>query len=180
MTGLHPGATVTELVPGNPVDLDVLVARCGTVAQGLGGAAARVRSIDAGEWVGPAGAAFRSVVDIEPGRYDDAAGAFSATADAVRAYTAVLRDAQASARVAIRLYEDAAAVTSAWSQRVDSYDAAVRDAKTAEQPDRAVDALRRPPAYDPGADDRTRALALLTAAREQVLRAGSTASRTIA
>ncbi|MDQ1600565.1 MAG: hypothetical protein QOD68_2039, partial [Actinomycetota bacterium] len=42
------------------------------------------------------------------------------------------------------------------------------------------DALRRPPAYDPGADDRTRALALLTAAREQVLRAGSTASRTIA
>ncbi len=180
MTGLQPGATVTELVPGNPVDLDVLVARCGTVAQGLGGAATRVRAIDAGEWVGPAGDAFRSVVDIEPGRYDDAAGAFSATADAVRAYTAVLRDAQAAARVAIRLYEDAAAVTSAWSQQVDSYDAAVRDARTAEHPDRAVDALRRPPAYDPGADDRARALALLTAAREQVLRAGSTASRTIA
>ena len=128
MTGLHPGATVTELVPGNPVDLDVLVARCGSVAQGLGGAATRVRAIDAGDWVGPAGDAFRSVVDIEPGRYDDAAAAFSATADAVRAYNAVLRDAQASARVAIRLYEHAAAVTSTWSQQVDSYDAAVRDA----------------------------------------------------
>ena len=35
MTGLHPGATVTELVPGNPVDLDVLVARCGVVARDL-------------------------------------------------------------------------------------------------------------------------------------------------
>ncbi len=162
MTGLHPGATVTELVPGNPVDLDVLVARCGVVAQGLGGAAGRVRAIDAGEWVGPAGDAFRSVVDLEPGRYDDAAAAFSATAEAVRAYNAVLREAQAGARVAIRLYEDAAAVTSTWSRQVDS------------------DALARSPAYDPGADDRTRALALLTAAREQVLRAGSTASRTIA
>jgi len=180
VTGLHPGATVTELVPGNPVDLDVLVARCGVVAQGLGGAATRVRAIDAGDWVGPAGDAFRSVVDIEPGRYDDAAAAFSATADAVRAYNGVLRDAQASARVAIRLYEHAAAVTSTWSQQVDTHDAAVRDARTAAHPDRAVHALAHPPAYDPGADDRSRALALLAAAREQVLRGGSTASRTIA
>jgi hypothetical protein len=180
VTGLRPGATVTELVPGNPVDLDVLVARCGMVAQGLGGAAARVRAIDSGEWVGPAGDAFRSVVDIEPGRYDDAAAAFSATAGAVRAYTAVLRDAQASARTAITLYEHAAAATSAWSQQVDGYDASVRDAQAAAHPDRVVAGLRRPPAYDPGADDRTRALALLTAAREQVLAAGSAAARTIA
>ena len=133
MTGLHPGATVTELVPGNPVDLDVLVARCGTVAQGLGGAATRVRAIDAGEWVGPAGDAFRSVVDIEPGRYDDAAAAFSAAADAVRSYIAVLRDAQASARAAITIYEHAAEVPRPGRSRR-SYDAAVRDARTAEHP----------------------------------------------
>jgi len=54
VSGLHAGATVTELVPGNPADLDRLVARCRTVANGLGGAAARVRAIDSGEWVGPA------------------------------------------------------------------------------------------------------------------------------
>ena len=47
MSGLHAGATVTELVPGNPADLDRLVACCRTVANGLGGAAARVRAIDA-------------------------------------------------------------------------------------------------------------------------------------
>ncbi len=98
MTSLYVGARPDDLVPGNPADLDRLVARCRSVADGLGGAAARLRAIDAGEWVGPAGDAFRGVVDVEPGRYDDAAAAFGATGSAVRGYAEVLRDAQGSAR----------------------------------------------------------------------------------
>jgi len=97
---------VAQSVPGDPADLDRLVARCGAIAQGLGDAAARVRAIDAGEWVGPAGDAFRSVLDVEPARFEDAAAAFGATASAVRAYAGVLRDAQAAARSAMALDDD--------------------------------------------------------------------------
>lgn len=73
------GATVLELVPGNPDDLERLVARCTTLARGLSGAADRIRAIHAGEWVGPAGDAFRQVVEDEPGRYAAAAEAFAGT-----------------------------------------------------------------------------------------------------
>jgi hypothetical protein len=66
---LAPGATVADLLPGNPDDLERLVSRCSTLARGLAGAADRIRAIHAGEWVGPAGDAFRRVVEDEPGRY---------------------------------------------------------------------------------------------------------------
>ena len=155
MTSLYVGARPDDLVPGNPADLDRLVARCRSVADGLGGAAARLRAIDAGEWVGPAGDAFRGVVDVEPGRYDDAAAAFGATGSAVRGYAEVLRDAQGSARTAVTLFEQAATATARWSQQEER------------------------PAYDPGADDRGRAEALLADARQRVADAGTLAARTI-
>jgi hypothetical protein len=155
MTSPYVGARPDELVPGNPADLDRLVARCRCVADGLGGAAARVRAIDAGEWVGPAGDAFRGVVDIEPGRYDDAAEAFAATGSAVRGYAAVLRDAQGSARVAITLFEQAAAATAQWSQQENAS------------------------AYDPGVEDRRRAETLLADAHHRVADAGAAAARTV-
>jgi hypothetical protein len=97
---------VTESVPGDPTDLDRLVARCAAIAQGLGDAAARVRAIDAGEWVGPAGDAFRAVLDVQPARFEEAAASFGATASAVRGYANVLRDAQAAARSARALPDD--------------------------------------------------------------------------
>lgn len=179
MSGLTVGARPTDLVPGDPGELDRLVARCRTVAEGLGGAATRLRAVDAGEWVGPAGDAFRAVVDVEPGRYDDAAAAFAATGSAVRGYVAVLRDAQGSARTAVTIYEQAATTTSSWSRTVDSYDAKVRDAQDTEHPQRVVDGLTRPPSYDPGADDRRRAETLLADARQRVAGAGAGAARTI-
>lgn len=184
MSGLHAGATVTELVPGSAGGLDRLVARCRTVADGLGGAAARVRAIDSGEWVGPAGDAFRAVVDIEPGRYDDASAAFGATAGAVQAYAGVLRDAQATARTALSLHAQAQADTRAWQGRVDRYDADVRTAGAgAADPAaaaRAVDRLARPSSYDPGSHDRQRAESMLADARERVRTAGGIASRRVA
>jgi hypothetical protein len=180
VTGLHAGATVTELVPGSPGDLDRLVARCRTVADGLGGAAARVRAIDSGDWVGPAGDAFRDVVDIEPGTYDDAARAFGETAGAVSAYTAVLRDAQATARTAISLWDDAQRASQAWQGQRDRYAADVRAAQDADHPQRALDRLTAPSSYDPGSDGRARAESLLGDARDRVRTAGSTASRRIA
>ncbi len=180
MTALHTGATVTEVVPGSPDDLDRLVARCRTVADGLGGAAARVRAVDSGEWVGPAGDAFRAVVDVEPARLDAAAGAFAATAGAVHGYAAVLREAQGSARAAITLHEHAVAAGRAWQAQVEQYEADARAARTADDPVRALDRLVPPPADDPGADDRGRAETLLADARERVRAAGCAAGRRVA
>jgi hypothetical protein len=184
VSGLHAGAAATELVPGNPADLDRLVARCRTVANGLGGASARVRAIDSGDWVGPAGDAFRGVVDLEPSRYDDAAAAFGATATAVHSYVGVLRDAQASARMALTISEQAQTETQAWQGRQQQYAADVRTA-TAEADDpaaaeKAVGQLTRPSSYDPGSDDRVRAETMLSDARERVRAAGTRASRAIA
>jgi hypothetical protein len=180
VTGLYVGAGVRELVPGSPGDLDRLAARSRTVATGLGGAAARVRAVDAGEWVGPAGDAFRAVVDVEPAKYEDAAAAFAATSSAVRSYAGVLRDAQSTARAAISLYEQAAQATASWRDSVDRYDAAVRDAAAADDPAKVVNGLRRPSAYDPGTDDRAHAESLLADAQARVAEAGRGAARRIA
>ena len=150
------GVRPTDLVPGSPERLELLVARCRTMAEGLGGAADRLRAVDAGEWVGPAGDAFRRVVDAEPGRFDDAARAFAATGSAVRAYVVVLRDAQGDARRAIGLHEEAARESAAW---------------------RAADPRA---ADDPGQDGRTRAAVIVEDARRRVREAGDRAARAIA
>ncbi|MGH8968871.1 MAG: putative T7SS-secreted protein [Actinomycetes bacterium] len=121
---LAAGARAAELVPGSPDDLDRLVDRARTLAGGLGGAAARLRAVDAGEWVGPAGDAFRDVVDAEPERYETAAEAFAATAAAVAGYAAVLRDAQGEARRAITVYAEA---DTASRDRAEGLLAAARD-----------------------------------------------------
>jgi hypothetical protein len=177
---LHPGATATELVPGDPDQLELLVARCRTLADGLGGAAARVRAVDAGEWRGPAGDAFRAAVDLEPGRFEDAAAAFAATAAAVRGYVGVLREEQATARAAVDLYRQARAASAAWNQQVAEYADDARRAEQGAHPQRALDALVRPPAYDPGADDLARAEAMLADARDRVAAAGAAAARRVA
>ncbi|MGH8893019.1 MAG: putative T7SS-secreted protein [Actinomycetes bacterium] len=153
---LAVGARATDLVPGSPDRLDVLAARCRTMSEGLGGAAARLRAVDAGEWVGPAGDAFRAVVDAEPDRFDDAARAFALTGTAVRSYAVVLREAQEGARRAIGLHEEAVRRSAAWQ------------------------ATERRSTYDPGSDQRHRAAVLLDDARHCVQDAGDRAARAIA
>ena len=154
MTGeLGAGATSEALVPGNPDDLERLVARCATLARGLDSAATRLRAIHAGEWVGLAGDAFRRVVEDEPGRYDTAAEAFAATGAAVASYRAVLVDAQGTARRAIAMFEDAETASAAWRRQDD------------------------PPSPDPGTDGRDAGRALLDDARARVRAAGDRAAR---
>ena len=147
------GAGVADLVPGNPDDLERLVARCSTLARGLAGAADRIRAIHAGEWVGPAGDAFRQVVEDEPGRYATAAEAFAGTGAAVASYRLTLIDAQGSARRALAMLDDAEAASDAWRRQ------------------------EEPPPVDPGGEGRDRARALLNDARARVRAAGDQAAR---
>jgi hypothetical protein len=149
------GATVADLVPGNPDDLERLVARCTTLAHGLAWAADRIRAIHAGAWVGPAGDAFRQVVEDEPGRYATAADAFAGTGAAVASYRLTLVDAQGMARRALAMLADADAdaASAAWRRQDE------------------------PPPVDPGSEGRDRARALLDDARARVRAAGDQAAR---
>jgi hypothetical protein len=151
--GLALGATVRDLVPGNPDDLERLVGRCQTLARGLGAAADRIRAVHAGEWVGPAGDAFRRVVEDEPGRYATAADAFAATGQAVASYRLTLLDAQGAARRALARFDDAEAATAAWRRQ------------------------EEPAPVDPGTEGRNRARLLLDDARARVRAAGDQAAR---
>ncbi|MEP6761593.1 MAG: putative T7SS-secreted protein [Sporichthyaceae bacterium] len=147
------GATVGDLVPGNPDDLERLVARCTTLARGLDAAADRIRSIRAGEWIGPAGDAFRQVVEDEPGRYAAAAEAFAGTAAAVASYRLTLLDALGSARRALAIFDDAEVATVTWRRQ------------------------EEPAPVDPGTEGRNRARAVLDDARARVRAAGERAAR---
>src|SRR4051794_41587355 len=90
-------ASARELAPGDPEAVDALASRLAVLADGLGGAASRLRAIDSGDWQGPAGDAFRGAIDQEPGRYEVAATAFADATGALRTYAGTLRDAQAQA-----------------------------------------------------------------------------------
>jgi uncharacterized protein YukE len=175
---LAVGQSARALVPGKPDDLERLAARCGVLARGLDSAATRLRAVDAGEWTGEAGNAFRGVVDQEPDRYRAAAEAFAATGAAVRSYAAVLADAQAQAARAVATFEQAEMATAGWRRRVTAYDEAIR--VRAERPAavQAPDPVR-PPHHDPGSDGRAAAARLLDDARERVRLAGDAAARRI-
>ena len=144
MTGLSATATATELVPGDPAQVEWLAREYGRYAGGACDAARALRRIDTGEWVGPAGDAFRSAIGEVPDKLERGQSAFARAATALADYARVLRDAQADASVAIRRHADGDAATARW---------------------RAQDEA---PPHDPGADDRAAAQHLLTAARENV------------
>ena len=175
---LAVGQSPRALVPGSPDDLERLAARCGVLARGLDSAATRLRAVDAGEWVGAAGDAFRDVVDQESDRYRVAAEAFAATGAAVRSYASVLADAQAQAGRAVSAFEDAESATASWQRRVAAYEDATRDRAEEAHTPRGPEPPR-PPHHDPGADGRASAASLLDDARERVRVAGDSAARRI-
>ncbi len=169
MAELHVGATPRELVPGDPDEIDALVGRMAVLGDGLSAAGAQLRAIEAGEWVGQAADAFRSVVGQEPDKYENAGSAFSTAASAIRGYTGALREAQGRAQQAISLYEQAEAQTQRWRGQVARYESAQRSARASNDPEVMARADAMPsPGGDPGADERSEAQGMLAAAREEV------------
>ena len=180
MTGLRVGASVRELVPGDPDAVGSLAARLGSLAGGLGQAAAQIRLVEAGDWIGPAAEAFDDVIDLEPARYETAASAFGRVAGALHRFVGVLRQAQESAQLAIDVFEEAAAATDRWTGARHRYDGVRRSAEAGVATSMALlDGLVAPPADDPGSADRARAEALLVEARLQVWEAGAEAAAII-
>jgi hypothetical protein len=154
MTGLCATASVISLVPGDPDQIEWLAREYGRYAGGACAAARALRRIDTGEWVGPAGNAFRGAIGEVPDKLERGQSAFARTAAVLSDYARVLRDAQADAAAAIRRYADGDAATARWRAQQDTT--------------RADGTRQAAPQADPGADDRLAAEHILTAARDRV------------
>jgi hypothetical protein len=141
---LSSTASATALVPGDPDQVEWLAREYGRYAGAACDAARALRRIDTGDWVGPAGNAFRQAVGEVPDKLDRGRSAFARASSALTDYARVLREAQDDAAAAIRRYADGDAATARWQQQEDA------------------------PPQDPGADDRLAAGHILSAARDRV------------
>ncbi|MDX6199815.1 MAG: hypothetical protein QOJ79_2966 [Actinomycetota bacterium] len=156
MTGLCAEASATSLVPGDPDQVEWLAREYGRYAGGACDAARALQRIDTGDWVGPAGDAFRAAVGEVPAKLERGQSAFARAASCLTDYARVLREAQADAGAAVRRYAEGDAATASWHAQ--------------------QDAQKNAPAYDPGADDRLAAEHILAAARDRVDRAARRAA----
>jgi hypothetical protein len=118
MSEVTPGARPAELVPGEPDELERLIARLAGFAATAGDAGARLGALESGAWSGEAGRLFRDAVGEVPSRLTRAAAAFEAAARALSTYGRVLRESQAEAARAVRLIEQATPETRATDELV--------------------------------------------------------------
>lgn len=162
---LAAGATARDLVPGDPDELDRLAARLSVFASGMSDAADKLGNVEAAGWTGPAAEAFSTLVGEQPEKYRAAGSSFGEAISALRAYTGVLRRAQADAGRAVMLVASADRESEQWRGQRAAHDADVRTAQINGDPPPAG---REPPASDPGGADRAAAQRLLGDAREQV------------
>ena len=164
MKDLAGGARPQDLVPGAPEEVEAFAARLAVYADQAGEAAARLRAIDAGAWVGEAGDAFRAAIGELPTKLQRGCGAFWDAVYALRAYATALREAQATAARAIQILTEADHQTSAWAARSAGYEELQRTGSAED----VSPAERAPALDDPGERLRQEALRMVERAREEV------------
>ncbi|MFF4783792.1 putative T7SS-secreted protein [Streptomyces sp. BK205] len=171
MSGTVPaGATVTDLIPGVPEDLDRLAAKLSQFSKAFDESARRLRGLDTSSWSGDAAEGFRTTVGKLPEGLEKAREAFSAACRAVDTYADVLRRAQKAASAVI---EDAAEARLASRK----HDYAVEDYEQARA--RGDSTATEPPGADPGAAAMSAACARWEQARAEVDEAAEQAARTL-
>lgn len=112
-----PGATLREVLPGTPEDLDELAAKLESYVDEAAAASRGLRALDSGGWVGEAADAFWSSVGDVLKKLDDATAAFQEASFALRSYTATLRPAQADTHRALTLIDQADTESRTWSAK---------------------------------------------------------------
>lgn len=163
MNDLVVGARPQDVIPGAPEDVEALAARLAVYADQAGEAAARLRAIDAGAWVGDAGDAFREAIGELPAKLQRGCDAFWDAVYALRAYATTLREAQATAARAIEIFTEADHQTSAWAAQAQSNEELGSTGHS------AVPLPEAPPVLDdPGERLRQEARRLVEHAREEV------------
>ncbi|MFC8434786.1 putative T7SS-secreted protein [Streptomyces sp. NPDC057253] len=171
MSGSIPaGATVTDLVPGAPEELDDLAAKLSQYGKAFDESARRLRGLDTSGWSGDAAEGFRTTVGRLPDGLEKARDAFSAACRAVDTYADALRRAQKEASAVIEDAAEARLASRKHAYAVEDYEQAraVGDSTAIE-----------PPGADPGAAAMSAASARLAQARARVEEAADRAARTL-
>jgi hypothetical protein len=145
MSAFFEGATVQDLIPGNPQDLFDLADQFRNLAGGLSNTTDELRAIEAGQWRGQASQNFQAVVGRQPSKYQNAGWSFQDASAAISSYAETLQSVQGTAASALTTWHDGQAQTSSW-QNLAANGTQV-------------------PAQDPGLEQRQRANALLENAR---------------
>ncbi len=145
MSAFFEGATVQDLIPGNPQDLFDLADQFRNLAGGLSNTTDELRAIEAGQWRGQASQNFQAVVGRQPSKYQNAGWSFQDASAAISSYAETLQSVQGMAASALTTWHDGQAQTSSW-QNLAANGTQV-------------------PAQDPGLEQRQRANALLENAR---------------
>lgn len=112
-----PGAVPTDLIPGDPDEVDLVALRLARVAAGASDAAEKLRVLDTHVWSGESAELYRASIGDVPSRLTDAASAFGSAARALRDYARALRDGRATAVSAIRMVERSTPETAAADQQ---------------------------------------------------------------
>ncbi|MFF4499346.1 putative T7SS-secreted protein [Streptomyces sp. NPDC001401] len=162
-----------ELVHGSAGALEARARHLQKFSQAFENVGQGMRSLDAGEWQGEAGDAFRAKFEVHPKQWLTAADACEAAAKALDAYAGTVRWAQDQAQLAIDAYRHAQEVS---RQAADEHEARVQAyGRAAEQYDAKLLAGQDPgpkPAEpgaftDPGTPGRQEAEDILDHARRQ-------------
>lgn len=117
MIPVTPGTRPTDLIPGDPDDVQRVALRLVRVAASAHDAAGKLDLLDADVWTGDSAQVYRAAIGDVPIRLIRAAAAFSAAAQALSGYARALRDGQATAAAAIRMVERATPETLNAEQR---------------------------------------------------------------
>lgn len=163
-------ATVTDLVPGAPEDLDQLGAQLSQYSKAFDESARRLRGLDTSSWSGDAAEGFRTTVGRLPEGLEKAAEAFSSARRAVDTYADALRQAQKEASAVIEDAAEARLASRKYTYAVEDYEQTrARGDSTAVEP----------PGTDPGTAAMSAATGRLNRARARVEEAAEQAARTL-
>lgn len=163
-------ATVPDLVPGAPADLDQLAAELSQYSRAFADSAQRLRALDTSSWSGDAAEGFRNAVGKLPAGLEKAQEAFTSARQAVDHYADVLRRAQQEAAAVIDDAAEARLASRKHLYAVDDFEQArARGDETAVPP----------PGTDPGEAAMAAATARLSRARAQIDEAADRADRTL-
>jgi hypothetical protein len=182
MSGVLSGAaTPIELIPGDPDQVDALALEYARYAGGASDAVALLKRIASGEWIGPAGDAFRQAMGELPDKLSTGVTAMNAASHALTAYASALRAAQRQAAQAISQYADGDRSSAVWQHQVSAHQQSRAAAhQLAHATGTPVPPDTDPPSSsDPGSADRAAATQTLGSARGTVEAAAAVASHAL-
>ncbi|GHJ22231.1 MULTISPECIES: putative T7SS-secreted protein [Streptomyces] len=140
-----------KLVHGSPSKLQTTADHLRDFSKAFDRVGRGLKGLDSRHLKGEAADAFRSTVEVQPGRWFEAADACEKAKNALETFATTVRWAQGEAREAIRLYNEGKKASEEHKRKVSFYADALQAYKETPKQDRVPGSLPdKPPADDPG------------------------------